>query len=154
MRTPAGTGPPADQTAQARAAPPSARERLGEHEPGGPRGTRPRTRSGRDAGWEVVAPSSYRRRRGTELIGTRSREGRRQEQRTVAATHGRDPEPCGPVHGPTTDSRSGEGKTRNGAHHGHLRGFLDRRVTDDVIRRMIDKSRIVHRYVAGSEALS
>src|SRR4051812_29619035 len=33
MRTPAGTGPPADQTAQARAAPPSARERFGEHEP-------------------------------------------------------------------------------------------------------------------------
>src|SRR4051812_43069016 len=30
---PAGTGPPADQTAQARAAPPSARERFGEHEP-------------------------------------------------------------------------------------------------------------------------
>src|SRR5215217_7666172 len=33
MRTPAGTGPPADQTAQARAAPPSARERFGEHKP-------------------------------------------------------------------------------------------------------------------------
>ena len=67
---------------------------------------------------------------------------------------GGDPEPCEPVHEPTTDSQSGEVKTGGGAHHGHLRGFLDRRVMDGVIRRMIDKSRIVHRYVAGSKALS
>src|SRR3954468_13424789 len=154
MRTPAGTGPPADQTAQARAAPPSARERFGEHEPR--RTARNPVANQKRPGCGVGSRSAFSTGDGGEPSSSgpvRGKGGVRSREPLPRHTGG-DPEPCKPVHEPTTDSRSGEGKTRNGAHHGHLRGFLDRRVTDDVIRRMIDKSRIVHRYVAGSEALS
>jgi len=60
--------------------------------PEGSRGARKRTN--KQPGMrvrEVVAPSSYRRRRGTGPTGTRPREGRRHGTRAVGGKHGRRP---------------------------------------------------------------
>src|SRR3954468_4568767 len=116
MRTPAGTGPPADQTAQARAAPPSARERFGEHEPAEGRaepGREPEAagmRSGKSSRLHNTGDGGEPRSSGP----VRGKGGARSRGPLPRHTGG-DPEPCEPVHEPTTDSPSGEGKTGGGA---------------------------------------
>src|SRR5215467_1344912 len=62
------------------------------------------------------------------LGGTRRREGRRRVERTTVRKHGKGHGPCKPVNEMALDSRTGEEEE-----------ILDQRVTDGVIRRMIDK---------------